>query len=559
MNSPPRPQWLLISLIVFVGLLSYSSSFSGQFVHDDRPHILTNAALHDLGDLKSILSWSRRPLVNLTLAINYWFGLNEKTGEVSPLGFHVFNLAIHLLAALTLFGVIRRSICLSGQNVLYNHAHWIAFSAAILWVAHPLNTQAVTYIIQRAESMMGLFYLLTLYCFIRSVDSPRVILWRTLAIIAAGLGMFSKAVIVSVPLTIFLYDRCFIAGSFKTTLQKRWAFYLPLCATWLLLLPTGIAQGVLNPNVDGPATVGFSFKGITPLNYLLTQGGVILHYLHLALWPGALCFDYKWPVAKTVGSILPGLLIISLLGFTALWLLRKRPRLGFICIWFFLILGPTSSFIPIEDIAAEHRMYLALASITLLVSLGFWFLYMRLAGPSPLFIAVPLIATTALGITTFKRNRIYQDPLTLWRDVIVKKPNNPRGYLQVGTHLGARAVALIQSGKQEEGIAILDQAAAQYMLAVEKDPLYAEARFNYANILGMQGKMESAITQFLQLISDHPQYVEGYVGLATAYLQTERADAAIEVLNRALEIKPNHQRANDLLKFARQQKPSSPQ
>ncbi len=171
---------------------------------------------------------------------------------------------------------------------------------------------------------MAMFYLLTLYCFVRAVSSARAIYWYLGSILACLLGMAGKEVMVSAPLMVLLYDRTFCAGSFREAWRRRYGVYLALAGTWLLLGWLVVLSG------SRGGTAGFAMPAFTWWSYLLTQPGVITHYLRLSLWPSGLCLDYNWPAAQTVSEVLyPGLLVVGLLGLTA-WALVKRPAWGFL-------------------------------------------------------------------------------------------------------------------------------------------------------------------------------------------------------------------------------------
>jgi protein O-mannosyl-transferase len=175
--------------------------------------------------------WGGRPVVNLSLALNY------ALGGSNVWGYHALNLAIHIiLAGLTLFGVVRRTLLRPALRERFSpSAARLALVVAVLWTAHPLQTEAVTYVSQRCESLMGLFYLLTLYCFVRGADSQRCGWWFTLSVVACLLGMATKEVMVTAPLLVLLYDRTFVTGSFRKAWTRHRRLYLSLAGTWLLL------------------------------------------------------------------------------------------------------------------------------------------------------------------------------------------------------------------------------------------------------------------------------------------------------------------------------------
>src|SRR5262245_33459333 len=287
---------------------------------------------------------SGRPIVSISLALNYAF-----TPELW--GFHAVNLAIHVLAALTLFGIVHRT----GVRL---ESDTFAFWIALLWAVHPLQTSAVTYIVQRAEALTGLVYLLTLYGAIRAIDGPRKA-WTAAAIATCALGMATKESMVTAPLAVIAWDWVFAPRQ----MRRRVPLYLGLAATWTIAAVI-VAGGYRSQSV------GFGLRGWTPWPYLVTQAGVIARYLRLAIVPWPLVLDYGWPRATSVADVaVPAGMIVGLLALTA-WAFVRRMPIGFAGVWFFLTLAPTSSVIPIvTEVAAEHRMYLPLAAV---LAVGVW-------------------------------------------------------------------------------------------------------------------------------------------------------------------------------------------
>ena len=222
------------ALVALATAACYLNSFNGPFVFDDVESIVHNPTIHDIGSAvfppaaggATIVG---RPILNLSLAVNY------VCGGMDVWGYHVFNLAVHVLAVLTLFGIVRRTLMLpSVGERLALAAPYLAAAVALLWAVHPLQTELVTYVVQRAESLMGLFYFLTLYCVIRSSASGAA-RWSLAAVLSCAMGMATKEVMVTVPLIALLYDRTFLAGSFARALQKRWGLYAGMAACWGVL------------------------------------------------------------------------------------------------------------------------------------------------------------------------------------------------------------------------------------------------------------------------------------------------------------------------------------
>src|SRR5271170_846359 len=279
---------LCAGLIVVAGIAAYHNSFHGPFIFDDIYAIAENPSIRRISDLRAVLvppheaaTAQGRPVLNLSLAINY------ALGGADPAGYHYGNLLIHLAAGLALLGIVRRTLLLPLMRPRFGEAALpLAFATAAIWTVHPLQTEAVTYTIQRAESLMGLFYLLTLYCFVRGVQSAGPTRWWAAAFGSCLLGMGTKEVMVSAPVMVLLYDRTFVSGSFKEAWRRHGRVIFALACTWLLL-------GVLVVSGGGNrgGSVGFGVR--TPWwAYELTQGEAIIRYLRLCVWPHPLVFNY---------------------------------------------------------------------------------------------------------------------------------------------------------------------------------------------------------------------------------------------------------------------------
>jgi len=500
-STPVPPRWLLKLLIVAAIALAYANSLRGAFVLDDRRGIVENPTICDLGSPGTILSTfprsttSGRPILNLSLALNY------ALGGLDPLGYHLVNIGIHALAALALFGIARRTLRLPRIDpVLSARADAIAFAAALLWAVHPIQTSSVTYVVQRAESLMGLFYLLTLYSTLRGAlhapGTPGQRGWSALAVAACALGMGTKEVMVTAPLIVLLYDRIFLSRDWKEILIRRGTIHVLLASTWAIL---GLLMAA-NPARGGTAGFDLPFSW---LRYLGTEFGVILHYLRLSVWPRPLVLDYGWPIAERPGEALPAGLAVAALAGIAAWSLIRRPRLGFLGAWFFLILAPTSSIVPIADPIFEHRIYLPLAAVALTGVLAADRLIRRIAGHPPAgrragsrieAIALAIVAL-ALGLTTVSRNADYRSEVAIWKDTIRKRPLNARAHDYLGLALG-------REGAYDEAIRHHDE-------ALRLRPDMQNAYYNRANTRLRAERYEEAIadySRYLRLRRDPKAY-----------------------------------------------------
>ena len=518
-----RARWLMSFLVVAAGLLVYHNSFTGAFVFDDEGSILRNPTIRHLWPIWQCLSPPHgdrltvdgRPFINLSLGINY------ALGGYNVWGYHALNLTVHILAGLTLLGIVRRTLLQPALRERFGAvANELALAAAVLWTVHPLQTESVTYVVQRAESIMGLFYLLTLYCFIRGVESrvPRV--WYGLSVVACALGMASKEVMASAPLMVLLYDRAFLSRSFREAWRRRRPLYLGLSATWILL-------GYLLTLTLDTASMTARRLGITWWRYLGTEPGAILYYLRLSVWPSPLCLDHGWPIARTWTGILPPAIIVLILLGASAWAWRRNPVWGFVGAWFFLILAPSSSFVPLHSPIYEHRMYLSLAVLVCLAALGLY----SLAGRRSLVVLA--VVAIGLGFVTWRRNQDYRNEIAIWADAVAKIPDNPLARYYLGGALG-------RAGRIQEEI-------GHYEKALQLKPDFLEAHNNLGIALARNGRIEEAIGHFRQALRIKPEYAEAHYNWGNILVQVGKVQEAIGHYEEALRIKPDYTEAGNNL------------
>jgi protein O-mannosyl-transferase len=269
--APPAPKsrarWLAIAALIVGALAAYHNTLSLPFVFDDQIVVVDNTTIRDLRAWRDVLraphdgsGAAGRPMLNLTFALNYaWGGLDVR-------GYHVVNLLLHTSSALLLFALVRRTLQLPRLNSRYGpHALPLALAVALLWELHPLNTESVTCISQRTELLVAFFYLLTLLALVRSAEGPARNRWQVLAVASCLIGMASKEVMATMPLVALLFDRTFIAGTFREAWRQRRPLYLGLMGTWLLL-------GALVLGMGGSRGVAAGFGlGVTPWSYALKQ------------------------------------------------------------------------------------------------------------------------------------------------------------------------------------------------------------------------------------------------------------------------------------------------
>ncbi len=515
---PPIP--FAAFLIIIASIIAYSNSFQAPFIFDDLTNILDNSSIRSIADIRkfflvpSVSGLWDRPVINFTLAINY-----ALTGENSW-SYHVGNLFIHILSALCLLGIIRRTLLTSTLAERYHHtATSLALGSALLWALHPLNTQAVTYVIQRCESLMGLFYLLTLYCSIRSWVSTSANTWRLLAVLFFLLGVGTKEVIITAPFVVLAYEWIFLHPSLKEIWRHSRFLYWGLGSGVIVLSIIVLAGGTVTSSVS-------------PLQYWQTEPQVILHYLRLAVWPHPLCFDYGWPMAS-LGEAIPAIFILLTMLIGSLWLFLKKSPFAFLAIWFFAVLAPTS-IVPLPDPAWEYRMYLPLIAIAVIAVIGFYELSGKLTkrffpdkidGLRWTRIFLLVIVACLLGGATWLRNQTYRQEMTLWQDTVIKRPQNSRAHLNLGA-------ALDRTGR-------INEAAAEYRETISLDPRSDEAYANLGFNLYRMGKPAEAIELFHKSLLLNPDNVAAHSNLGIALWGSGKKEEAYRYFKKALQLKAN--------------------
>lgn len=529
-------------------LLAYANTWSAPFVFDDVVTIAHNPTIRSLWPPAAALTPAAhtgvggRPVAHLSLV------LNHAVGGDAVAGYHGVNLAIHLLAGLTLLGLVRRT--LQWPTLAPHagaHANPIALGVAAWWLLHPLQTQSVTYVSQRTESLMALCYLATLYCFVRGVGVPGRRRWLVASVLACFAGMGSKEVMVTAPVMVLLYDRTFVAGTFRAAWHARRRYYLALASSWLLL-------AVLLRGLGGRG-VGFG-QAYEWWHYPFTASRAIVTYLARAVWPHPLVFDYGVDLGSPgIGEFACAAFVVGLLILTGTALCR-RPPLGFLGAWFLITLAPTTSVVPIPlQPIAENRVYLPLAAVAAAAG---WLLFRP---PGRLGRGAGIGLIVVLGALTYDRNADYRSDVALWRDTVAKQPLSARAHQNLGAALlSRRDPALLPEAERHftealrlrpdypEAMAAvggmlarrgrLDEAIAHCRRAIQLDPRTAEAFNNLGGALWEKRDLAGAIAAYAAAVQVRPAYAEAYTNLANVLLLAGRAGEAIQASEAALRLTP---------------------
>jgi tetratricopeptide (TPR) repeat protein len=539
-----RPAIVAAVLVAAAIALAWGNSLSAPFEMDDFSSIHDNASIRHLWSF----AWLHPPAnagqtVSGRPVLNFSFALNYALGGLDVRGYRAANILVHALAALTLFGIVRRTVegsprCRTGSSAGRPGAPLFALAVALIWLVHPLQTESVTYVVQRAESLMGLFCLLTLYCFIRGAESvsdppPRQVedlpcrqarrIWFSLSFVFCLLGMGTKEVTVTVPVLVLFYDRTFAAGGFAAAWRRRRGYYLALGSTWLVL-----AALVATTGGNRGGTSGFNVDAGWGA-YWLTQFKAVGHYLALSLWPQSQVFEYGTFRMKDAGEVLPYALTVLALGIASVVALWRRPVLGFLGFWFFGILAPTSLVPGTIQMIVEHRMYLPLIAVVVLVCAAVQALGRRLAWPPWSGGLLAAAAVVTLGAATFVRNQVYRSELALWQDTVAKRPDNPRAHHNLG-------LALSKAGR-------VDEAMAEFGRAIALQPNHAFAHFQLGTIYLTRRQWTEAAGELQMALLADPHYVDARVNLGQALTELGRPGEAIAQYQAALTDQPDAQDA----------------
>jgi Flp pilus assembly protein TadD len=560
-------------LVMIVALAAYANTFHGPFLFDDTSSITDNQVIKNLSTFLSGKGYAynpRRFLGYLSFAVNY------KLGGLNVVGYHLVNLAIHILSGWLVYALVRLTLKtpffenrglgtgdLESEKAFTLHSspftlqRLLPLFVALLFVAHPIQTQAITYIVQRLASLATMFYLgsLALYVWGRLLQErhgqpyhPKVVLLFILSLIVGLAAMRTKEIAMTLPIAAILYDFSFFGKGVK----KR---YILFCATVITLAVVG--AGIIHsekPLGELLSDVSrFTRESQLPrLDYLFTQFTVIVTYIRLLFLPVGQNLDYDYPVYDSFFApqvFLSFLFLIALLT-GAIYLYNRssgdrEPGTGnsvspftgyfrliaFGILWFFLTLAIESSIIPISDVIFEHRLYLPSFGAFLAIAAGF-LLILRNTDLAIKGVAAASIVLILAG-ATFYRNATWGDAISLWRDAAAKSPNKARPHYSLG-HV------LLQAKE-------FDEALVETQYAVKLAPQDSMARNNLGSALEKKGMLDQAINEYRLSLGINPNFPTALANLGAALEKQGSVDAAIVQYRQALAIDGNSMVAHNNL------------
>lgn len=506
-----------IALLVIVGILIYSNTLNGPFNFDDYFSIVANRNIKDASDLRKIWDfWPTRFLTYYSLALNYHYG------ALGVSSYHWFNLSAHLISGILVWWLSLMTLSVGGAGIFLNKRaiKILAFFCGMLFIAHPVQTEAVSYIIQRSVSLATLFYLLSLGLYVKAgilkrenKSSSLRLLFYAGALIASVMAMFTKEMAATLPLALLLYEFCF----FKNTGRISWKPVAPFLLTLFIIPAVMLFTGSVN--FSGMHRAIEPAAGIFPSRYLFTQFRVLTTYLRLAFFPINQNLDYDYAVSNSIleFNTLIGLLILVIVIFSAIKAFRRHRLISFSVFWFFLTLLPESSIIPIKDVIFEHRLYPAMFGYCLFVAVAIFCFCSRRNIKTALVILIILCAGYAGA--AYKRNFVWQDELLLWNDVILKSPAKARPYNE-------RGFVYLVKGNYKKAI-------SDFAKALQIDPKYASAYNNRGAAFIRTKDYEQAALDFSRAIAIEEKYASAYANRAIANFYRREYDKALQDTKKA--------------------------
>jgi Tfp pilus assembly protein PilF/flagellar biogenesis protein FliO len=548
--------------IFFLGLAIYSNVLHAPFVYDDKGAITENEKINSLSESFTNLS-NNRYVGFLSFAFNY------SVGGVNVFGYHILNNLIHIINAILVYYFIILIFKTPKMRDSPLSKEFIAFSTSFIFIAHPLQTQAVTYITQRFTSLTTMFYLIAAVFYLKARLSSKsnesrqffpnlkFLASYLISFISAILAMKTKEIALTLPFAIVMCELYFFGLDNKKL--RRFAYLLPMLMT-LLIIPLGTLKfkeslGDIAADVD---YVSRETANISRTDYLISQFRVIITYLRLLFFPVNQNLDYDYPIYKTIFSfdIFLSLIVILFIIAIAIWTYKRAKLVSFGIAWFFLTLSVESGIIPIRDLINEHRVYLP--------SIGFFVTCVAAFDQTLLSrkikIGLVVILVSILSLCTYSRNNIWRDPQILWEDVIAKAPNNSRAYNNLGVVFKERkefkrAIEQFEKslranrnytavyynlgdvqyrlGNYENAIVYLKQA-----LTGKLDPqLHLDILNKLGRTYSAMGQTKKAIETFEEAIKLFPSSVVLLNNLGVQYVKNNQIDSAIKIFEKAIKIR----------------------
>jgi len=502
--------------IFLIGFSIYSNVLQGEFVSDDYHSIVNNPAIRDVSNLGGILeAFNTRFLVGVTFALNY------KIGKLEVFGYHIINILIHIFVSFLIFHFVRLTLQLYSNQTQFNQSSYsIAFLSSLIFLCHPVQTESVSFITQRFSLIATSCYLLTIIFYIKArLSSKRVYLFLSLG--SMFLGMFSKEFIITVPITLIVYEIYFFKEE-KIRIWQKLRKVLPFFLL-ILLLPIAFYQ-------EHQASV-FTLKDTflhrsIDLNYFLTEINVLKTYLRLLILPINQNHAYDYPIVQ---SFLEPIFLFSFCLLASLWVLAiylfSRKRLMSFCLfWFFITTSVEFVVVSIvnSNVIFEHWLYLPMVGLSTLVSLIFHEVFKKKQSLK----WAAIVFLIALSIATYNRNKVWQSETGFWQDVVRKSPNIATPYFAVGN-------AYKRQGNDQRAVSYFNK-------ALNIDPNFVDALNNLGVFYAKRGEKDLAVKYFKRILEVDSEFSEAYTNIGYYYYLKGSYNESIQYYQESIKRTPSY-------------------
>ncbi len=516
-----------VLLICLLGFFVYSDTFQHFFQFDDEFFITSNPAIRDITNLRAMWDMLSQPS---RFVVFYSFALNHHVHGMDVFGYHLTNFVIHLVTAVLVWWLVRMLNRLRTSGVRksepprFVYGSIVALFAALIFVAHPVQTQAVTYITQRFASLATLFYLLSLCFYIKGrLGRQGTVLCFIGAAIASVLGMFCKEIVITLPLMILLVEVFFFEG------QKRFRkFIVAPVGLFFLIIPAVFSFRFLGILSGVRSSASHDIEMITFGPYILTQFRVLATFFRLFFVPLGQNFDYDFPLSHHLFEwpVLLSFMALLSVFLLALKLKRRHRLIAFGLLWFLLTLTP--NFVPRRHVIFEHKLYLPLVGLSLALCMGMFSVFKD----KRKCMAALSIIVVLFSFLAYKRNQVWKNGVTLWGDVVKKSPDKLRGHLNLG-------IGYLREGKYDAAEKhlnkVLDRCAYFLRHNMNEDlkrerlpEYYFKAYYGRGLVYERRGQYDLALEEFNKTLKIKSNYTKAYVSRAGIYDRQGRYDLAFE-------------------------------
>jgi len=521
----------ILLMVLLVGMI-YSNTLESPFLFDDKSNIMKNYDVRmieiSLDTIKKAI-WSNRPVSMLSFAFNYYFH------KLNPFGYHLVNIFIHIIVGILLYVFLKNTFQILNKNKKEyflsrpENSSAILFLTVFIWLVHPLQTQSVTYIVQRMNSLASLFYLLAFWSYIKARLSGNKIFF-IITVISGFLALGSKEIAVTLPFFIFLYEWYFFRDLDFNWLKNQYKWMISISVLFLVSIFIFVGPNPMDKILDG-----YDVYPFTMFQRVLTQFRVLILYISLIIYPNPsrMILDYNFSVSQSLFSpfttFISMIIILAILSF-AILRARKNPLVSFSILWFFGNLFIESSIVAL-DLVFEHRIYLPSMFIILIFVISV-FKYIKL---EKLSYGLLIIIISIFSVWTYQRNGVWENAFTFWQDNVKKSQNNPRPKLNL-------AIAMTEEGRTDEAVQL-------YHEIINIAPTNSKAYNNLGNVLVNMGKIDEAILYFQKGIRVKPRDAELNYNLGNAFLGKNDLRNAIKSFQKSIELNNNYPKAYNNLGF----------